>query len=90
MSKDFNNQPLVSIIINCYNGEAFLRECIESVLYCQVFYKKSLNLCKLRSVQLFTSLGVTFSNAFRIVALCSNTPKFASTLRRSAQKCLFT
>jgi len=32
MSKDFNNQPLVSIIINCYNGEAFLRECIESVL----------------------------------------------------------
>ena len=32
MSKDLNNQPLVSIIINCYNGEVFLRECIESVI----------------------------------------------------------
>jgi len=32
MNKHFNNQPLVSIIINCYNGETFLRECIKSVL----------------------------------------------------------
>jgi len=27
-----NNQPLVSIIMNCYNGEKFLRESINSVL----------------------------------------------------------
>ena len=32
MSKQYNNQPLVSIIMNCYNGETFLRESIESVL----------------------------------------------------------
>ena len=27
-----NNQPLVSIIMNCYNGETYLRESINSVL----------------------------------------------------------
>jgi len=32
MNKHLNNQPLVSIIMNCYNGEAYLRECIKSVL----------------------------------------------------------
>ena len=32
MKNYFNNRPLVSIIMNCYNGEAFLRECIKSVL----------------------------------------------------------
>ena len=26
------DNPLVSIIINCHNGEKYLRECIESVL----------------------------------------------------------
>ena len=32
MSKQYNNQPLVSIIMNCYNGETFLHESIKSVL----------------------------------------------------------
>ena len=32
MNKEFSNQPLVSIIMNCYNGEAYLCESIESVL----------------------------------------------------------
>jgi|TARA_B110000438_G_scaffold278492_1_gene302110 glycosyltransferase involved in cell wall biosynthesis len=32
MNDHFTKQPLVSIIINCYNGEAFLNECIKSVL----------------------------------------------------------
>ena len=32
MSRQFNNQPLVSIIMNCYNGEVYLKESIESVL----------------------------------------------------------
>ena len=32
MNKEFTNQPLVSIIMNCYNGEAYLRESIESIL----------------------------------------------------------
>jgi len=32
MSKQNNNQPLVSVIMNCYNGDLFLRESIESVL----------------------------------------------------------
>ena len=32
MNKHLNNQPLVSIIMNCYNGEAYLHECIKSVL----------------------------------------------------------
>ena len=32
MDKQFNNQPLVSIIMNCYNGEAYLFESIKSVL----------------------------------------------------------
>ena len=32
MDKQYNNQPLVSIIMNCYNGEAYLYESIESVL----------------------------------------------------------
>jgi len=32
MNKQNNNQPLVSIIMNCYNGETFLHESIESVL----------------------------------------------------------
>ena len=26
------DNPLVSIIINCHNGEKYLKECIESVL----------------------------------------------------------
>ena len=32
MSSQFNNQPLVSVIMNCYNGEAYLYESIKSVL----------------------------------------------------------
>jgi len=32
MSKQFNNQPLVSVVMNCYNGEAYLYESIKSVL----------------------------------------------------------
>ena len=32
MNKQFNNQPLVSIIMNCHNGEAYLWESIKSVL----------------------------------------------------------
>ena len=32
MKKQFNNQPLVSIIMNCYNGQAYLAESIQSVL----------------------------------------------------------
>ena len=32
MKKQFNNQPLVSIIMNCYNGKAYLAESIQSVL----------------------------------------------------------
>ena len=32
MSKQFSNQPLVSVIMNCYNGETYLFESIKSVL----------------------------------------------------------
>ena len=32
MNSQKNNQPLVSIIMNCYNGEDFLHESIESIL----------------------------------------------------------
>ena len=32
MNKQFSDQPLVSIIMNCYNGEAYLAESIKSVL----------------------------------------------------------
>ena len=32
MNKQHNNQPLVSVIMNCYNGEAYLYESIKSVL----------------------------------------------------------
>ena len=33
MNNQKNNQPLVSIIMNCYNGESFLHESIKSVLF---------------------------------------------------------
>ena len=32
MNKQNKNQPLVSVIMNCYNGETYLRESIDSVL----------------------------------------------------------
>ena len=32
MNTQFNNQPLISIIMNCYNGEKYLSESIKSVL----------------------------------------------------------
>jgi len=32
MNREFNNQPLVSIIMNCYNGELFLKQAIDSVI----------------------------------------------------------
>ena len=32
MNEQFNNQPLVSVIMNCYNGEDYLSESIQSVL----------------------------------------------------------
>jgi len=32
MNEQFSNQPLVSIIMNCYNGEDYLTESIQSVL----------------------------------------------------------
>ena len=32
MKKKTNKQPLVSIIMNCFNGETYLKESIESVL----------------------------------------------------------
>ena len=32
MSRQFNKQPLVSIIMNCYNGEVYLHESIKSIL----------------------------------------------------------
>ena len=33
MNNQKNNQPLVSIIMNCYNGETFLHESIKSILF---------------------------------------------------------
>jgi glycosyltransferase involved in cell wall biosynthesis len=32
MNKHFNNQPLVSVIMNCFDGETFLKESIQSVI----------------------------------------------------------
>ena len=32
MNKQHNNQPLVSVIMNCYNSETYLKESIKSVL----------------------------------------------------------
>ena len=32
MDKKVNSQPLVSIILNCYNSESYLYECIKSIL----------------------------------------------------------
>ena len=32
MNNTINEQPLVSIIMNCYNGETYLQESINSVL----------------------------------------------------------
>ena len=32
MDNQFNNQPLVSVIMNCFNGELFLKESIQSVI----------------------------------------------------------
>ena len=32
MNNNFNKQPLVSIIMNCFNGEIYLKESIESIL----------------------------------------------------------
>ena len=32
MNKSNNSYPLISIIMNCYNGEDFLHESIESIL----------------------------------------------------------
>ena len=32
MNEQFNKKPLVSIIMNCFNGETYLNESIKSVL----------------------------------------------------------
>ena len=32
MNNQYNNQPLVSIIMNCFNGEKYLREALDSVV----------------------------------------------------------
>ena len=32
MDKQVNSQPLVSVILNCYNSETYLHECIKSIL----------------------------------------------------------
>ena len=51
------NEPLISVIINCFNGEKFLNKCVHSVLnqtysnfeiifFDNNFTNKSLNLIK--------------------------------------------
>ena len=32
MDNNFNKEPLVSVIMNCFNGETYLKESIESIL----------------------------------------------------------
>ena len=32
VKKKFNRQPLVSVIVNCHNGEKFLKHCILSII----------------------------------------------------------
>ena len=32
MNKQFNNKPLVSVIVNCFNGEQYLKAALDSIL----------------------------------------------------------
>ena len=58
MNKKFSTEPLVSIIMNCYNGETYLRESVESIL-AQTFENWELifwdNQAKDKSAEIFKS-----------------------------------
>ena len=49
MNNNMNEQPLVSIIMNCYNGETYLQESINSVLF--QTYQNSTNERRLRNLR---------------------------------------
>ena len=57
--------PLVSVIVNCYNGEKFLRKCIESILYSSyqkfeiIFYDNASTDNSIKIVEHFQSKKIT-------------------------------
>ena len=80
-----NNNPLVSVVINCYNGERFLRDAIDSI-YGQTYRNWEIIFVDNASTDSSAQIALSYDNRVKYIIL-NNTIPLYSARNKALEKC---